>query len=200
MGVVANVRYAISDDGINFTDQPWGANEAMEPTGVLHYLDSSVWGYGDELSACGVYADNDDQFIVSYTADGHEANWALGQAWGPSFDDLSTGSNRQYPGPNKKKNCGYFYLSPDEIGMMVVRIREDEIPSQRYRMRFYRLPKGPLPQDYLTDTAPEVTWILPQFRRGTVYVSPERNKAYLVYRDEAAAGLFLRTADLREIQ
>ena len=80
---------------------------------------------------------------------------------------------------------------------MVVRQRNNEIPSLRYHLHFYRLPKGPLPQDYLSNHInSDYLWKMPYFRRGQVFVSHEREKAFLFYRDEQATDVFLRTADL----
>lgn len=201
--VYGNGRYAVSSDGYNFADQHWGANEFKSSNAVLNSLDSNVWGYGDEIFPCGIYANEDGMWYASYVAKGIDAMWDLGQAWGPNYDNMpNTNRLHTYNKTKKIRGCGYFYLSPIEVGFVVNRKRRRfGVNWSGRELWFYRIRKDQLPlsEDYIFNNPPDVKMAAASFAGGSVYFSPSRGKAYQFYVNFHDASEFLmRTADLRE--
>jgi sucrose-6-phosphate hydrolase SacC (GH32 family) len=75
--VDGDVRLAVSNDGIHFSDVG----------DVLSHSDKSIWGFGDELFPVGVFR-SEGTFYVYYIAKGWRAKWDLGLAWGLEKDKL----------------------------------------------------------------------------------------------------------------
>jgi hypothetical protein len=79
--VNANVRYATSLNGLDFTDLGT----------VLRYTDIGVWGRGDELHATMAWKQG-SLWYAYYVPNGVPVGGKLGVAWGPSPETLSRSS------------------------------------------------------------------------------------------------------------
>jgi hypothetical protein len=201
--VYGNARYAVSSDGYNFVDQHWGANEFKNSNAVLNSQDSNVWGYGDEIFPCGIYANEDGKWYASYVAKGINAKWDLGQAWGQNYDNMpNTNRLHKYNKTKEIRGCSYFYLSPVDVGFVAIRKRRRfGINWSGKELWFYRLRKDQLPlsEDYIFNNPPDAKMVAASFAGGSIYFSPSRAKAYQFYVNFHDGSEFLmRTADLQE--
>ena len=158
--VVADVRLAVSSNGLDFTDL--GV--------VIDHSDSSVWGGGDELSPVGTFHDNGNWYIY-YIAKGSGAMWDLGLAWGPSRDNLSNTQAVLTDGSYIIGGGDVNWLGSDKIALFIVRDFSKWIVEVRTGLISS---PGTLSQ-------PVETYDFANFTHGTVFLDKELQTWFMYY-------------------
>lgn len=107
--VDSDIRLAVSNNGLNFTDKG----------DVISHADSKIWGYGDELFPVGAFREG-NTYHVYYVAKGHGAWWDLGLGWGPGRGSVGNNTKKVLaPSPRIIGGCDPQYVSPSKIALFI---------------------------------------------------------------------------------
>jgi hypothetical protein len=177
--VNADVRAAISPDGLKFTD--FGT--------VIRHDDRDIWGSGDEIFPILTIHDN-GQWYVYYLPNGVIESGFLGVAWGDSFDNL-TKSKRTRAGFLPVQGWGsgsYAKIAPDNYAIFVNNIRKGTI--QAYLMSL----KNPAKL-----SRPVETYRFEEVFQASIYLDEETRTWFMFYRGSDYYGVKMAPAGEKDL-
>lgn len=176
--VVADVRVAVSADGLSFRD----LGE------VLSHGDRRLWGFGDELFPLYGFHANETWHLY-YLAKGKAAFWDLGLARGSTMGDLAT-TERVLDLPAEiRGGSGSPILDGESLLVPILRRHSAEKWDLQLRSGDSQVPNNL--------SVAEVTYAFPDLETAVLYLDRETRRWLLYYADSAATGIYVRTAALK---
>ena len=166
-GIVADARYAFSDDGLTFTD----AGEA------LYHCDIGLYGAGDELFPVAVLR-QEERWVVYYHPNGvPRTQRTLGAAWGPSLDRL-THSAAVLDGDDG-------VLPANGWGNIITLDQETLVHFGQWRWwpDTFAEVRVSSPQAPYRLSEPLFRYDIPDLKRGVVFLDKERRTWFMYYND-----------------
>lgn len=170
----ADVRAAVSPDGLNFTDM--GA--------VLRHDNPSIWGSGDEIFPIMTIHDH-DQWVVYYLPNGIIESGVLGVAWGDQYNNF-TKSSRTRSGIFPVKGWGtgsHAEISPNKYALFVNNVRKGTITV--YLMSLENPAKLSLPVE---------TYRFDEVSQASIYLDKETQTWFMFYRGSDYYGVKIAPA------
>ena len=165
--IVADGRYAYSDDGFNFID----AGRA------LYHCNMRLFGWGDEIFPIAIFQ-NSSRWFVYYQPNGIPGTArTLGVAWGPSLDRLN----------NSMKVLGTESggLPVDTWGN-IIQLDDDTLVFFNQRLWWpdtYVEVRAASPQTPYHLSEPVERYDIPNLKRGVVFLDKERRTWFMYYND-----------------
>lgn len=168
----ADVRQAVSVDGIHFIDQGI----------VLGHSDISVWGSGDELFPILAIHDQDDR-LVYYIPNGTLQSGVLGLAVGNN-DNQSFSSTRRVRSGIKSipiwGTGGAAKVGVDLYALMLNNVRENKIEIRLMHLAAPQILSSPIE-----------TYQFAHVKQATIWLDEELNTWYMFYRGEEEYGVMV---------
>lgn len=165
--IVADARFAYSDDGLSFEDAGL----------ALNHCDLSLYGFGDEIFPIGVLR-QEDRWVVYYQPNGiRNTERTLGAAWGNELDNLenSTVVLDEESGGLPVDTWGNVITLDEET--LVFFIQRLWWPETFVEVRVAS------PQTPYSLSEPLVRYDIPDLKRGVVFLDKERRTWFLYYND-----------------
>jgi len=175
--VVADVRVAVSADGLTFRD----LGE------VLSHRDRSLWGFGDELFPLYAFHANQTWHLY-YLAKGKEAFWDLGLARGAALDDLAATEKVLDLAAEIRGGSGSPILDHEDLLVPILRRHSAENWDLQLRRGLLSVPNDL--------GVVEITYDFPDMQTAVLYLDRGNQRWFLYYVDTAASGIYARTAAL----
>jgi hypothetical protein len=166
-GIVADARYAFSDDGLTFTD----AGQA------LYHCDVGLYGAGDELFPVAVLR-QEERWVVYYHPNGVPGSQrTLGAAWGPSLEQLT------YSAPVLDGDDGV--LPANGWGNIIALDEETLVHFGQWQwwpdtFAEVRLSSPEAPHQL---SEPLFRYGIPDLKRGVAFLDKERRTWFMYYND-----------------
>jgi hypothetical protein len=162
--IEADVRIAVSSDGVNFTDK------AM----VLDSRNRCVYGYGDELWPVAALQHN-GRWYVYYQPNGGTAPRTLGMAWGSNMDDLPNSVKvlDEKTGGKPVNTWGnVVWLAPERMALFIQRLWS---PNTFVEVRVAS------PNTPYQLSEPVERYDIPGLKHGAVFLDTERRTWFMYY-------------------
>lgn len=169
--VTADIRTAISDDGVIFKDLGI----------VFDHNNRSIWGNGDELFAVDAVYDH-NQWIVYYIPNGTLQSGKLGVAYGDQFNKL-VNSSAVVNGTNQIPvwgTMGHVKINQDLYALVLNNVRKKTIEVRLTTLKH--------PHQV---SAPIETYRFENNIQANILLDAERNTWFLYYRDNDRYGVML---------